>query len=143
LISIDLNFRIAHRITWKYQPGSPFILYFTNPIDVSTCEKSLFTWDKTPGTVTYIPQESQIIINNQSKANSKYTLTVNRKLKDVYGQSLEGDNTVTFTTDAGFGSLSMFLIPIISLCLFICFVQIGKLITINGNIDVSSSMKVY
>lgn len=88
-------------------PSSPFTLYFTNPIDLSTFDKSLFEWDKTPGTVTYTPYQNYITIGNQSKAKSSYKITVSRKLKDIYGQSLEDDNTMTFTTNRGTATLCM------------------------------------
>ena len=79
-------------------PASPFALQFSNPIDTETFDPALISIDPEPGFVSFEVFDNTIWIAAATSGRTTYTVTVNSGLTDRFGQRLDEDVQVQFTT---------------------------------------------
>lgn len=73
---------------WGYQPGNPWIINFTNPIHLEKFSEKLISVTPKVEICRISASHNCITINNYSKGDTKYTVTIDKSLTDIYGQTL-------------------------------------------------------
>lgn len=82
------------------RPTDSWSLNFNNPIDsASLTEKSITVEPKLPG-MTVSVYDSSISISGEPRARSNYRITVDKSLKDIFGQYLDKDKVATISVGA-------------------------------------------
>jgi hypothetical protein len=125
---------LSHSIDQPYKPSSyhpraTWRVYFTNPIDMGTFKESMVTIKPAlkkavfriennsantasvaiiGGSYGLNRQQSCLIIENDSEPSTKYKVTVDRALCDVYEQKLTGADTYHVDVGPGYDSLSKY-----------------------------------
>ncbi|HET9912653.1 MAG TPA: Ig-like domain-containing protein [Anaerolineales bacterium] len=83
----------------KCRPFTPFYIQFNNPLDETVFEEDMLRVSpEIPGMLVNTYGNS-ISISGETKGQTTYTVTVSRKLQDVFGQQLGADTRVTFKVD--------------------------------------------
>lgn len=77
-------------------PNHNWTLYFTNPIETSEFKPDDIVSIKPESKKLKIEAVGHYLLISGAKSNTKYTVTVNTNLKDVYGQNLDKEVTLTF-----------------------------------------------
>src|SRR5215510_3827619 len=77
-------------------PGSPFTIGFSNQLDLKAFDKSqIRVTPELPG-MDALNYGDWIYIHGQSKGRTVYTLTLDASIRDIYGQTLGENKTLTF-----------------------------------------------
>ncbi|MEW6527135.1 MAG: MG2 domain-containing protein [Spirochaetota bacterium] len=91
-----------------FYPDYPVEFNFNNPVELKEGESiaSYITVSPDPGGVQISQYGSTISISGNFIGKNKYTVTIAKNLKDVYGQSLEEDISETITFEHAFSYFS-------------------------------------
>ncbi len=82
-------------------PFDNFILSLSNQLDVQNFEPAQIRITPAIPDVKISLSYNGIVIGGFKRSNTTYTVTVDRKIKDVFGQTLTGDNQFTFRVNTG------------------------------------------
>ena len=83
----------------RCRPNEPVQIWFSNRLNVADFDESqIHVEPAIPGLKVGVVDES-IIINGPTKANTRYTVTFGQSLRDIFGQTLEREESVTFNVN--------------------------------------------
>jgi uncharacterized protein YfaS (alpha-2-macroglobulin family) len=87
-----------HGCGWRGEcpPGTPFMIEFTNPIDVEHFDESMVRVDPELPNRNIQVYGTQMHIYGQGKGRTRYDVTLSASLPDTFGQTLREDETVSF-----------------------------------------------
>jgi uncharacterized protein YfaS (alpha-2-macroglobulin family) len=81
----------------RCRPNDATQIWFNNRLNAASFfESQIHVEPATPGLKVNIVDES-LIINGPKKANTRYTVTFGESLRDIFGQTLEREESVSFT----------------------------------------------
>jgi alpha-2-macroglobulin len=87
-------------------PGTPWMIEFNNPLDVKAFDKAqISVAPELPG-MNVNNYGNWINIQGQSKGRTVYTVTLDAAIRDVYGQTLGENKTLTFRVGDAFPNLA-------------------------------------
>ncbi len=86
-------------------PSDAWYMQFTNPIDTSSFDKSQIRIDPPVEGLNIYPSGNYIYFQGYKKGRTKYTVTLENKLKDIYGQQLDKPAAATFTVGSAEANL--------------------------------------
>lgn len=89
----------------RCSPSDQFRVVFSNQLDLERFRSSQVTITPQIPDVKVVLLGDAIQIEGDTKSNTTYTVTLERSLKDVFGQALEGDNQIPFTVNTADPSL--------------------------------------
>lgn len=94
--------RIASHGCWSDQcaPGMPWHVQFTNVIDSATWAPSALVVQPELRDMTVSLAGGQLRISGLARPNTRYRVTLPAGLRDVFGQPLDGERTVTINVGA-------------------------------------------
>ncbi|MGC4042555.1 MAG: MG2 domain-containing protein [Armatimonas sp.] len=78
------------------RPESPWQVYFSNPLDAESFDPSWIKIEPAAPGVEPMVQGSTLILQGLKKGRTTYRVTINKALKDVFGQTLANDETAQF-----------------------------------------------
>lgn len=89
---------VEHRCGWRdvCRPGDAWTIRFSNSLDAERFEESWVHTTPQLSTMRVSVHGASITIVPQSKGQTTYTVTLSKHIQDVFGQTLENDQTVTF-----------------------------------------------
>jgi hypothetical protein len=82
------------------RPGMPFVLHFSNPLADSLFDASLVRVEPAIEEMRIAPQGSSLMIMGRTRPNTRYTVRVDARLRDRFGQRLGALATATFQVGA-------------------------------------------
>ncbi len=93
---------VRHQCGWGSgcEPGTPFQLEFTNPLDEKSFRVTQVKATPAIQGMRAFVGGSMLTVHGATRGRTTYTVTVDGSLKDAFGQTLGGPATVTFTTTA-------------------------------------------
>lgn len=98
-----------HRCGWydgECPPLTPFYIYFNNPLDTDTFKQSMLRVSpELPGATVNVAGSS-ITIEGVTNGRTDYYVTVDGSIRDIFGQSMEDDETVRFRVGSAPPSLA-------------------------------------
>ncbi len=77
-------------------PLTPFTIHLNNPIDRKAFEKGIVTVTPAIAGMKVTAAGDSVTVSGKTKGKTRYTVTLSRALKDVFGQSLARDEKATF-----------------------------------------------
>ncbi len=86
-------------------PSDSWYLQFTNPIDPATFDKSQVKVEPPVENLKIYPSGNYIYFEGYKKGRTKYTVTLENKIKDIYGQLLDKPSAATFTVGSAEANL--------------------------------------
>lgn len=89
-----------YRCAWGDQcpPMTPFEIYFNNPLDQEAFDESWITVDPEIPALTINNYGYTLQLTGATVGRTTYKVTLDGDLRDIFGQTLGKDQTVTFTT---------------------------------------------
>jgi uncharacterized protein YfaS (alpha-2-macroglobulin family) len=88
-----------HRCGWydgECPPLTPFYISFNNPLDTDLFEESMLSVSPDLPGATVNVAGSSITIQGTTKGRTDYRVTVDSSIRDIFGQSMEKDETLRF-----------------------------------------------
>ncbi|HRE89549.1 MAG TPA: Ig-like domain-containing protein, partial [Myxococcota bacterium] len=81
------------RCGWRGEcyPGQPFSIQFSNPIDEDLLEPKQVTVDPAVMGLEAEPSHNYLNLRGMTKGATTYTVKLDKGMKDIYGQTLEGE----------------------------------------------------
>ena len=91
------------------RPGSSVSLRFTNPLDQTVLDKSMFSIEpEVPFIITSSGGSGDIVVvTAETAATTTYVITCSEEVMDIHEQLLQPDRTFTFTTDNAYIAASI------------------------------------
>jgi len=86
-------------------PNDMWYLQFTNPIDGATFDKSQIKIEPLVEGMNIYPSGNYIYFQGYKKGRTKYTVTLENKIKDVYGQQLDKPASAVFNVGSADANL--------------------------------------
>jgi alpha-2-macroglobulin len=87
-------------------PGTPWMIEFNNQLDLKAFDKAqIRVTPELPG-MNVINYGNSIHIQGQSKGRTVYTVTLDASIRDIYGQTLGENKTLTFRVGDAFPNLA-------------------------------------
>lgn len=80
----------------KCEPGMPWSLQFNNPLDMAAFDKQWIRVEPELPGLKIQANGNWINIEGQSRGRTTYRVTIDAQLKDIFGQTLGQNKTVTF-----------------------------------------------
>ncbi|HSI06497.1 MAG TPA: Ig-like domain-containing protein, partial [Myxococcota bacterium] len=92
------SFKFQEGTCWSDQcrPDSPLVMRFSNSIDSASYKDSMVSVEPAIADQQLVLSGNQIQVNGKKKSRTKYTVTLQGALRDIYGQELEGKAKHTF-----------------------------------------------
>ena len=87
------------------RPGMPFVLVFSNPLADSLFDASLVRIEPAIEGMRVAPSGTSLVIVGRTRPNTRYTVRVDARLRDRFGQRLAAPATATFQVGAPVGQL--------------------------------------
>lgn len=95
------------------RPGAALNVVFNNPLDVEAFDSDQVT--VAPGIGASVsPQGDRIAIQGATRANTTYEVTISGELADRFGQTLGGEETVTFDVGEATPAIRQFPRPVVT-----------------------------
>ncbi len=89
----------------KCSPSDGWYLQFTNPIDAATFDKSQIKIEPAVEGLNIYPSGNFIYFEGYKKGRTTYKVTLENKIKDIYGQQLDKPAAATFTVGSAESNL--------------------------------------
>ncbi len=86
-------------------PADAWYMQFTNPIDGATFDKSMIKIEPPVEGLTVYPSGNYIYFQGYKKGRTVYKVTLDNKIKDVYGQTLDKPAAATFNVGSAQSNL--------------------------------------
>lgn len=87
------------------RPNDQWMMYFSNPIDPASFDKSMVTVEPAVAGMNIYPSGNYIVFQGYKKGKTKYSVKLAGGIKDIYGQVLDTASAATFNVGSADSNL--------------------------------------